>query len=55
MRTITLKGLFLTVLFVLLGSTAIQAADDGLITRQIKLELDEAGTLPNNLIVFRAL
>ena len=30
----------------LLGSTAILAADDGLITRQITLELDEAGTLP---------
>ena len=46
MRTFTFKGLFLTVLFVLLGSLAIQAADDGLITRQITLKLDEAGTLP---------
>ena len=33
----------------LLGSTAILAADDGLITRQIKLELDEAGTLPDKI------
>ena len=49
MRTFTFKGLFLTVLFVLLGSTAIQAAGDGLITRQIKLELDEAGTLPDRI------
>ena len=32
MRTFTFKSLFLTVLFVLLGSLAIQAADDGLIT-----------------------
>ena len=47
MRTFTFKSLFLTVLFVLLGSLAIQAADDGLITRRITLKLDEAGTLPN--------
>ena len=47
MRTFTFKGLFLTVLFMLLGSTAILAADDGLITRQITLKLDKAGTLPN--------
>ena len=53
MRTFTFKGLFLTVLFMLLGSTAIQAADDGLITRQITLKLDEAGTLPNKIAVSR--
>lgn len=47
MRIFTFKGLFLTVLFMLLGSTAILAADDGLITRQIKL--DEAGTLPDKI------
>ena len=47
MRTFTFKSLFLTVLFMLLGSTAILAADDGLITRQVTLKLDEAGTLPN--------
>ena len=46
MRTFTFKGLFLTVLFVLLGSLAIQAADDGLITTQVTIKLDEAGTLP---------
>ena len=45
MRTFTFKGLFLTVLFMLLGSTAIQAADDGLITTQV----DEAGTLPSKI------
>ena len=49
MRTFTFKGLFLTVLFMLLGSTAILAADDGLITRQITLKLDEAGTLPDKI------
>ena len=53
MRTFTFKSLFLTVLFMLLGSTAILAADDGLITRQIKLEQDEAGTLPNKIAVSR--
>ena len=47
MRTFTFKGLFLTVLFMLLGSTAILAADDGLITTQETIKLDEAGTLPN--------
>ena len=47
MRTFTFKSLFLTVLFMLLGSTAILAADDGLISRQITLKLDKAGTLPN--------
>ena len=49
MRTITFKGLFLTVLFVLLGSLAIQAADDGLITEQITIKLDKAGTLPDKI------
>ena len=49
MRTFTFKGLFLTVLFVLLGSLAIQAADDGLITEQITIKLDEAGTLPDKI------
>ena len=49
MRTFTFKGMFLTVLFVLLGSLAIQAADDGLITTQVTIKLDEAGTLPNKI------
>ena len=53
MRTFTFKGLFLTVLFMLLGSLAIQAADDGLITRQITLKQDEAGTLPTKIAVSR--
>ena len=49
MRTFTFKSLFLTVLFMLLGSLAIQAADDGLITEQITIKLDKAGTLPNSI------
>ena len=49
MRIFTFKGLFLTVLFMLLGSMAILAADDGLITTQETIKLDEAGTLPNKI------
>ena len=49
MRTFTFKGLFLTVLFMLLGSTAILAADDGLLTTQVTIKLDEAGTLPDRI------
>ena len=33
----------------LLGSTAILAADDGLITTQVPIKLDEAGTLPSKI------
>ena len=49
MRTFTFKSLFLTVIFMLLGSTAILAADDGLITTQVPIKLDEAGTLPSKI------
>ena len=49
MRTFTFKSLFLTVLFMLLGSTAILAADDGLLTTQVTIKLDEAGTLPDRI------
>ncbi len=51
MRTITFKGLFLTVLFVCLGGLSIQAVDDGLMTKQITIKQDEAGTLPNRISV----
>ena len=46
MRTFTFKGLFLTAL---LGCLSIQAADADLITKQITIKLDEAGTLPNKI------
>ncbi len=49
MRTFTFKGLFLTVLFMLLGNLAIHAADGELITKQITLTLDKAGTLPDKI------
>ena len=49
MRNFTFKGLFLTAVFILLGCLSIQAADDDLITKQITIKLDEAGTLPKKI------
>ena len=49
MRNFTFKGLFLTAVFMLLGCLTIQAADDDLITKQITINLDKAGTLPNKI------
>ena len=49
MRAFTFKDLFLTVVFMLLGCLTIQAADDDLITKQITIKLDKAGTLPNKI------
>ena len=49
MRNFTFKGLFLTAVFMLLGCLSIQAADDYLITKQITIKLDEAGTLPDKI------
>lgn len=42
------KGRILALMFMLLGCLAIQAADD-LITQQITVKLDEAGTLSNKI------
>ena len=49
MRNFTFKGLFLTAVFMLLGCLSIQAANDDLITKQITIKLDEAGTLPDRI------
>ena len=49
MRNFTFKGLFVTAVFILLGCLSIQAADDDLITKQITIKLDEAGTLPDKI------
>ena len=49
MRNFTFKGLFLTAVFALLWSLTIQAAEDGLITKQITIKLKEAGTLPDRI------
>ena len=49
MRTFTLKGLFFTAVFMVLGCLAIHAADGDLITKQITIKLEEAGTLPSKI------
>jgi len=49
MRIFTFKGLLLTAVFMLLGCLSIQAADDGLITKQITVKLDKAGTLSDKI------
>ena len=49
MRNFTFKGLLLTAVFMLLGCLSIQAANDDLITKQITINLDKAGTLPNKI------
>ena len=48
MRNFTFKGLFLAIVFIVLGSLSIQAAD-GLITKQITIKLEKAGTLPSKI------
>ena len=49
MKLFTLKYLFLTTVFMLFGCLSIQASDDDLITEQITIKLDKAGTLPNKI------
>ena len=48
MGNFTFKGLFLAIVFIVLGSLSIQAAD-GLITKQITIKLEKAGTLPDKI------
>ena len=49
MRFFTFTGLLLTTIFMLLGCLSIQAEDDDLITKQVTVKLDEAGTLPDKI------
>ena len=49
MRNFTFKRQLLFVMFMLLGCLSIQAADDELITKQITIKLDKAGTLPDKV------
>lgn len=49
MRTFSFKDLLLTAVFMLFGCLSIQAADDELITKQITIKLEQAGTLPNKI------
>ena len=51
MRNFTFKGQLLTAVFMLLGCLSIQAANDDLITKQITIKLDKAGTLPNKIAI----
>ena len=49
MGNFTFKGMLLATVFMLLGCLSIQAGDDGLITKQITVTLDKAGTLQNKI------
>ena len=49
MKQIIKKGSFLTLMFLLLGCLSLYAADNDLITRQITIKLEKAGTLPNRI------
>ena len=49
MKQIIKKGSILTLMFLLLGCLSLYAADNGLITKQITIELEKAGTLPDRI------
>ena len=49
MKQIIKRGSFFTLMFMLLGCLSLYAADNDLITRQITIELEKAGTLPNRI------
>lgn len=49
MKQIIKRGSFLTLMFMLLGCLSLYAADNDLITRQITITLEKAGTLPDRI------
>ena len=49
MKQIIKRGSFFTLMFLLLGCLSLYAADDDLITRQITIKLEKAGTLPDRI------
>ena len=49
MKQIIKKGSFLTLMFLLLGCLSLYAADNDLITKQITIKLEKAGTLPDRI------
>ena len=49
MKQIIKRGSFFTLMFMLLGCLSLYAADNDLITKQITIELEEAGTLPDRI------
>ena len=49
MKQIIKRGSFFTLMFMLLGCLSLYAADNDLITRQITIQLEKAGTLPDRI------
>ena len=49
MKQIIKRGRFFTLMFMLLGCLSLYAADNDLITKQITIKLEKAGTLPNRI------
>ena len=49
MKQIINRGSFFTLMFMLLGCLSLYAADNDLITKQITIELERAGTLPDRI------
>ena len=49
MKQIIKRGSFLTLMFMLLGCLSLYAADNDLITKQITIKLEKAGTLPDKI------
>ena len=49
MKQIIKRGSFLTLMFLLLGCLSLYAADNDLITEQINIKLEKAGTLPGRI------
>ena len=49
MKHIIKRGCFLTLMFTLLGCLSLYAADNDLITKQITINLEKAGTLPDRI------
>ena len=49
MKQIIKRGSFFTLMFMLLGCLSLYAADNDLITEQITIQLEKAGTLPDRI------
>ena len=49
MKQIIKRGSFFTLMFLLLGCLSLYAADNDLVTKQITIKLEEAGTLPDRI------
>lgn len=49
MKQIIKRGSFFTLMFLLLGCLSLYAADNCLITKQITIKLEKAGTLPDRI------